>query len=157
MTVKRRESEKDPFFMIFPWGKVSGLLFLFLFMLFFVYRLSETAGFHVNRACFVAIITSVVAGVCGLYPVCSAWGRDVYGVLIGVMVGSVSRLVVTGLGVAIITCFTATHRSWFILFLGIYYAAFMAADTWIALWVLRNSDMKERKQRVHGNVWDMFG
>jgi hypothetical protein len=154
--VNHKAEYKEPFFMIFPWGKVFGLLCLFLFGACFVYRLSEAGGVHVSRACFVAIVTSVVAGVCSLYPICKSWGRDVYSVLIGVMIGAVVRLLITGVGVAIITFFTATHRSWFIVFLGVYYIAFMVADTWLALWVLKNSELNEQK-KVHGNIWDIVG
>ncbi len=154
MSVKRKQPE--PFFMIFPWGKVGWMLFLVVFGAMFVYRLSATGGAHVNQACLFAMIVASAAGIAGFYAVGKTWGRDVYWVLAGVMIAAAIRLLIGGGGVAIITVFTDIHRSWFILFLGIYYAAFLAVDTWLALWILRNSEMKDREPRIHGNVWDMF-
>ncbi len=149
--------QREPFFMVFPWGKVAGLLFLLSLGSMLVYRLSQTGGVHVNRACLFAMIVAGLAGAAGVYTVGKTWGRDVYWVLAGVMIAAAVRLLISGGGVAIITFFTDIHRSWFILFLGVYYLAFLAADTWLALWILRNSDMKEREQRIHGNLWDIFG
>ncbi len=142
--------------MVFPWGKVAGMLFLVVLGVMFVYRLSETGGAHVNQSCLFAMIVAAAAGLLGLYAIGKTWGRDIYWVLTGVMLACVIRLLIGGVGVAIITFFTSVHRSWFILFLGVYYLGFLAVDTWFALWVLRNSELKDRKQRIHGNVWDML-
>ncbi len=146
----------SPFFMIFPWGKVAGMLFLVSLGAMFIYRLSETGGAHVNRACLFSIIVAAAAGLLGLYAIGKTWGRDIYWVLTGVMLACVIRLLIGGVGVAIITFFTSVHRSWFVLFLGVYYLGFLAVDTWFALWVLRNSELKGREQKIHGNVWDML-
>ncbi len=154
MSPKRQQS--DLFFMIFPWGKVAGMLFLVVFGAMFIYRLSETGGAHVNRACLFSMIVAATAGILGLYAVGKTWGRDIYWVLTGVMLACVIRLLIGGVGVAIITFFTNVHRSWFILFLGVYYLGFLGVDTWFALWVLRNSELKNRKRKIHGNIWDMF-
>ena len=143
--------------MIFPWGKVGWMLFLVVFGTFFVYRLSEAGGVHVNQACFYAMIVAVVAGISGFYAIGKTWGRDVHWVLTGVMIAAAIRMLISGGGVAIITFFTDIHRSWFILFLGIYYIAFLAVDTWLALWILRNSEMKDQERRIHGNLWDIIG
>ena len=142
--------------MVFPWGKVGWMLFLTVFGAFFVYRLSETGGTHVNQACLFAMVVAATAGIASFYAIGKTWGRDVYWVLMGVMIAAAIRLLIGGGGVAIITLFTDIHRSWFILFLGIYYLAFLAVDTWFALWVLRNSEMKDQERRIHGNVWDML-
>lgn len=72
------------------------------------------------------------------------------------MIAAVIRMLISGGGVAIITFFTDIHRSWFVLFMGIYYVAFLTVDTWLALWILRNSELKERERRIHGNMWDLF-
>lgn len=152
-----KKEQTDPFFMIFPWGKVAGMLFLVVFGVMFVYRISETGGAHVSRACLFAIIVSFVAGIVGLYAIGKTWGRDVYWVLMGVMLAAAIRLLIGGAGVAIIASFTNVHRTWFVLFLGIYYLAFLAVDTWFALWTLRNSEIKDQERKIHGNVWDMLG
>ena len=151
-----KKEQPSPFFMIFPWGKVAGILFLMVFGAMFVYRLSETGGEHVNRACLFAMIVAGVAGITGFYAIGKTWGRDVHWVLAGVMIAAAIRLLIGGGGVAILTFFTSVHRSWFVLFLGVYYLAFLAVDTWFALWVLRNSEIKNRERKIHGNVWDML-
>jgi hypothetical protein len=151
-----KKEQPSPFFMIFPWGKVAGMLFLVVLGAMFVYRLSETGGIHVTRACLFSMIVAGVAGITGFFAIGKTWGRDVHWVLIGVMIAAAIRLLIGGAGVAIIASFTSVHRSWFILFLGIYYLGFLAVDTWFALWVLQNSELKDREQRIHGNVWDIF-
>lgn len=155
MRAKNRQPE--PFFLIFPWAKMAGSLFLVALGAMFVYRISQTGGAHVNEACLLAMIVAGAAGAAGIYAVGKTWGRDVYWVLTGVMIAAAIRLLISGSGVAIITFFTDIHRSWFVLFLGIYYLAFLAVDTWLALWILRNSRVKDQERRIHGNLWDMFG
>lgn len=151
------QQKRDPFLLIFPWGKVSGFLFLLFFGMFFSYRISETGGFHVKQACLAAIIIAGLAGISGFYVIGKTWGQDVYAVLIGNMIATAIRLLICGCGVAIITRFTDIHLSWFILFVGVYYITFMAVDISFSVWVLRNSDIKEQKERLHGNLWDIFG
>ncbi|MHC4551575.1 MAG: hypothetical protein ACYSUT_02245 [Planctomycetota bacterium] len=152
----RKNQEKHPFFMIFPWGKVAGLVFLLIFAVILVYRISETGGLHVSRACLSAMIISLIAGLTGLYVISEMWGKDVYWVLAGVMIAAAIRLLISGAGTAIITFFMDIHRSWFVLFLGVYYIVFLTADTWLALWILRNSNTNKQEHEVHGNLWDMF-
>ena len=157
MTARSRKKEiKEPFFMLFPWGKVAGLLFLLLFVAMVIYRLSETGGLHVSRACRTAMIVSVTAGVAGVYVIGEMWRRPVHWVLAGVMIAAAIRLLISGAATAIITFFMDVHRSWYVLFLGIYYILFLAADTSLALWILRNSEIDKREFRIHGNLWDMF-
>ena len=93
----------------------------------------------------------------GVYIISELWGKDLYVVFAGVMTAGVIRLLISGSGFAIISFFMDIHRSWFVLFLGIYYLVFMAVDTWLALWILRNSEFKERKLITNGNLWDIFG
>ena len=157
--MKSRKSPQpaEPFFLLFPWGKVAGMLFMLALVSMVVYRLSQTGGTQVQQACLPAMIVATVAGLAGIYTVSKTWGRDVYWVLVGVMIAAVIRLLISGGGVAIISFFTDIHRSWFVLFLGVYYLAFLTVDTWLALWILRNSEMKDREKPIHGNLWDMFG
>jgi hypothetical protein len=152
--MRSKKTQKEPFFMIFPWCKVAGMLFFGSLMAMIVYRMSESAGEQINRACLLALFVTGLGGLCGIYPISRAWGKEVYGILIGIMVASTIRLLISGVGVAIITFFTNVHRSWFVLFLGIYYLLFMAIETWLGLWVLRNSQLSNRKPSVHGNFWD---
>ena len=130
---------------------------LFFFVSLFVYRLSETGGDHVNRACFAAIITASVAGVCGLYIISKMWRKHIYWVMIGAMFGAVIRLLISGVGTAIITSFTDIHRTWYVCFLGFYYIAFLILDTGLALWILRHSDSGTQEDGFNGNFWDNLG
>lgn len=154
--MSRIDKPQEPFLMIFPWGKVTGIMFLAALLGMVVFRMSQPAGQDVHRACFWSFIVTGVAGACGIYPVSKAWGKEAYGVLIGIMIASVIRLLISGAGVAIIAFFTNIHRSWFVLFLGIYYLLFLTVETWLAIWVLRNSQLKNREPSIHGNVWDVF-
>lgn len=156
MSPKLSQPQPEPFFMVFPWTKAAGMLFVLSLGVMLVYRLSQTGGAHVHRACFFAMLVAGAAGAAGLYAVGKSWGRDVYWVLTAVIIAAAIRVLIGGGGVAIITFFTSVHRSWFILFLGVYYIVFLAADTWLALWILRNSEIKDGEQRVHGNIWDLF-
>jgi hypothetical protein len=153
--MKKKDKQAEPFLLLFPWGKVGWMLFLTVFWFFFIYRLSETGGAHVNQACLFAMIVAAIAGITGFYAIGKTWGRDVHWVLVGVMIAMVIRMLISGGGVAIIIFFTDIHRSWFVLFLGIYYIAFLAVDTWFSLWILRNSEMNDREQKRHGNFWDI--
>jgi len=152
-----KPKEREPFFMVFPWGKVAWMLFVLLLGAMLVYRLSQTGGSHVDQACLFAMFVAGTGGLAGVYTIAKTWGRDVYWILGGVMIAAAIRLLISGGGVAIITLFTDIHRMWFILFLGVYYLAFLLLDTWLALWILRNSEITERERRIHGNLWDMFG
>lgn len=140
--------------MLFPWGKMAVVFVLFLLGALFVYRLSETGGIHVNRACLAAIITAGLAGSAGLYVIGKMWRKEVYWVLMGAMIGAVIRLLISGLGTAIITTFTDIHRSWYILFLGIYYVAFIVLDTGLALWILKHSRSGKQDHGINGSFWD---
>lgn len=151
-----RNKQPDPFFMIFPWGKVSLLVLAMLFFAFFIYRLSQIGGVVSSRACLSAIATAGIAGGLGLCVIGKTWRRDVYFILAGTMIAMVIRLLIGGGGVAIIVRFTDVHRSWFVLYLAIYYVAFLAVDTWLAFWILRNSELDKQKKTQHGNLWDIF-
>lgn len=156
--MNKLNDQDQPFFMIFPWMKVAtGIFILFLGMM-VVYRLSETAGTHVNHACLAAFIVTATAGLLGLYVISTMWGKDVYWVLIGVMLAMMIRLLISGGSFAIIIPFTKIKASWYIFFLAIYYLIFLVTDTWFAIWILRHSKLnKERDGRKHGNLWDIFG
>ena len=143
--------------MVFPWGKVAGMLFLVVFGAMFIYRLSETGGAHVNQSCLFAMTVAGVAGITGFFAIGKTWGRDVHWVLVGVMIAAAIRLLIGGGGVAIIVRFTDIHRSWFVLYLGVYYLAFLVVDTWLAVWILRNSELNKQEKNIHGNLWYIVG
>ena len=153
----KKDKQPEPFLMVFPWGKVAiGLLGMLFFGL-LLYRLSQMGGLVSSRACLAAVIVSGIGGGLGLYIIGKTWRRDVYFMLAGAMIAMIIRLLIGGGGVAIIARFTDIHRSWLVLYLGIYYLAFLAVDTWLALWILRNSELNKREKNIHGNLWDIVG
>ncbi|MHC4526157.1 MAG: hypothetical protein ACYSU8_11595 [Planctomycetota bacterium] len=151
---KKNKQKPEPFLLLFPWGKMTGAFLLFLLVSLFVYRLSEAGGIHVNRACLAAIVTATAGGGCGLYVIGKMWRKEIYWVLMGAMIGGVIRLLIGGIGTAIITAFTDIHRSWYIVFLGVYYVAFLVMDTGLALWMLRHSYIGKQEDGRRGNFWD---
>lgn len=152
------KEQRAPFFMIFPWLKVSAGFFIIFLGMMVVYRLSETGGTDIHHACLAAIIVAATSGILGLYVIGTTWGRDAYRVLLGVTAALLIRLLICGTSFAIIIPFTTVHRSWYVLFLMVYYLAFLGMDTWLALWILKNSRINEKdSDQRHGNLWDIVG
>lgn len=154
--MSRRRQNPEPFLMLFPWLRATGLLCFFAFVVIFIFRLSETGGPDSRRACIAAVITILAACLCGLYPLGKIWRSSVHAALIAIMIGSAIRLLIVGAGVAIITLFTQLNKSWYIFYLGVYYVFFMAVDMAFALWMLGHCKKTDNKEQcVHGNMWDM--
>lgn len=144
----------EPLILRFPWFKAFGLLFFLIYNILFIYRISSTAGSEAEQACFAAMITASVSGIIGFYLIIDTWSREMFKLLTAVFIALSVRLLTCAIGVAIIILFTGINRSWFVLFLAIYYFAFLSADTCLALWILRNSDIKVKKELIHGSLWD---
>jgi len=143
----------------FPYGKLFGWLLLLLIGGMFVYRLSETGGKSTEIACLWAMGISVSAALAGLVSVYKVWGRALMWVLLGVFLSGAIRLLIGAVGVVIIIAFTATDKMSFVGFLALFYVVFLAMDTWLALWVLRNTKIEDENKTmaIHGNVWDIVG
>ena len=143
----------------FPYGKFSGLMTILVIGSLFVYRLSETGGKSSQNACLSAMAVSFLAAFVGLIPIYKAWGKDLLWVLTGVFLSSVIRLLIGFFGVVIMALFTDLLRMHFVGFLGLFYVAFLAIDTWLALWILRNTKVEkddDQETAVHGNIWDII-
>ena len=153
--MSRRPKYPQPFFMIFPWIRTAGLLFLLTFIVIFIFRLSETGGPESGRACIAAIITSVTAAVCSIYPVGKVWRKEILAVLTAVMIGSAIRLLIGGTGLAIIAFFTQINKIWYIFYVVIYYILFMTVDTAFAIWMFDYCRKDNKERSIHGNLWDM--
>jgi hypothetical protein len=79
-------------------------------------------------------------------------------VALGVFLSGVIRMLIGFLGVAIIIIFTDIQRIQFVGFLALFYAAFLAIDAWLGLWLLRHTDIEEAENQeaaIHGNIWDI--
>jgi hypothetical protein len=152
------KKQQAPFFLIFPWFKVAAGAFIIFLGMMVVFRLSEASATHINHACLAAMIVAATSGFLGFYVIGKTWGRDAYGVLLGVMMALIIRLLISGTSFAIIIPFTKIHRSWYVLFLIVYYLAFLGMDTWFALWILKHSQIKDKgNDQRHGNLWDVIG
>ena len=143
---------------VFPAKKLCGWIVLLVIGGVFVYRLSETGGKQCQMACLAAAMTSFFAAITGLIPVYKVWGKDLLWVLLGVFISGLIRLLIALCGAGIIIFFTAVSRIQYVGFLAIYYIAFLAIDTWLALWVLNNvkNEHKDQETVVHGNIWDII-
>lgn len=145
----------------FPFGRLFGWVLLLMVSGMFVYRLSETGGRICQTACLWAAGISLFAGAAGLIPVYKVWGKDLFWVILGVFLSGATRLLIGFLGVVIIIFFTDIQRTRFVGYLALYYTALLAFDTWLALWVLRNTKIEEKDDEqetaVHGNLWDVIG
>lgn len=143
----------------FPYGKFSGLMIILVIGSLFIYRLSETGGKPSQNACLSAMAISFLAAFVGLIPIYKAWGKDLFWVLISVFLSSAIRLLIGFLGAVIIILFTDILRTQFVGFLGLFYVASLAIDTWLALWILRNTKVDkddDRETVIHGNIWDII-
>lgn len=143
----------------FPFGKLCGWIILLVVGGMFVYRLSETGGKPAQAACLWALGTSLLAGAGGLIPVFKVWGKELMWVLLGVFLSGAIRLLIGFLGVVIIIFLTDIHRMQFVGFLALFYVTLLSFDTWLALWVLRNTKIKDEEQEtaVHESIWDIIG
>jgi hypothetical protein len=143
----------------FPYGQLCGAAGLIGIGGVFVYRLSETGGKTSETACLWAIVIALAAAAIGVVPIIKTWGRQLLWVLLGFFLSGVIRLLIGALGVGIIFLFTSIDRIQFVGFLAFFYTAFLAADTWLALWILRNTRIENEIQEtaIHGNVWDFIG
>jgi hypothetical protein len=143
----------------FPSVRFSGLMVLMVIGGLFVCRLSETGGKPSQMACLSAMAVSFLAAIIGLLPIYKVWGKDLFWVLMGVFLSSVIRLLIGFLGAVIIILFTKLLRTHFVGYLGLFYAAFLAIDTWLGLWILRNTKVNkddDRETAIHGNIWDII-
>lgn len=143
----------------FPYGTLFGWLIALVFGGMFVYRLSEMGGKPSQVACLSAMGISFLAAFVGLIPVYKAWGKDLLWLLVGVFLSSVIRLLIGLVGAVIIILFADSLRTQFVGFLGLFYVAFLAIDTWLALWILRNTKVdkeKDQEAAIHGNIWDII-
>lgn len=151
---RRREAE-----IRFPYAKFSGWMVFLVIGSLFIYRLSETGGKSAQTACLSAMAISFLAAFLGLIPIYKAWGKDLFWVLISVFLSSTIRLLIGFLGAVIIILFTDILRTKFVGFLGLFYVALLALDTWLALWILRNTKVNkdgDQETVVHGNIWDII-
>jgi hypothetical protein len=153
----RRRKEKA---VVFPVKNLCWWIVLLVIGGTFVYRLSETGGKQCQAACLAAVTTSFLAAIIGLIPVYKVWGKDLLWVFLGVFISGVIRLLIALCGTGIIIFFTTLSRIQYVGFLAIYYIAFLAIDTWLALWVLNNvkNDHNDQDQEkvIHGNIWDII-
>ena len=143
----------------FPLGKLFGWMIGLSVGGMFVYRLSETGGRASQTACLWALAVSLLSGLAGLIPVYKVWGKELFWVLIGVFLSGVIRLLIGIIGVVIIILFAAIERTQFVGFLALFYVALLLFDTWLALWVLRNTKVEKdnnQETAVHENMWDII-
>lgn len=141
----------------FPYGRLFCLAGLLVIGGMFVYRLSETGGKMSQIACLCAVAISLISALAGLIPIVKTWRREILWVLLGFFLSGIIRLLIGVLGIVIIILFTNIQRIQFVGYLILFYAVFLAADIWLALWCLQNTRIEKQETAVHGNIWDIIG
>ncbi|MBP8605364.1 MAG: hypothetical protein KBI46_05935 [Phycisphaerae bacterium] len=141
----------------FPFGRLVFFTGLLAVGGMFIYRLSETGGQMSQTACLSAAAVSLLSALVGIIPVVKTWRRELLWVLLGFFLSGIIRLLIGTLGVVIIILFTKIQRIQFIGYLALFYTAFLAADTWLALWILQNTRIQKQETAVHGTIWDIIG
>lgn len=109
-----------------------GLAVLFLGLVFiFVYRYCEQAGPGASKSCIVAMIGAVAAGVAAVWPIIESFRKDARRMIMSVFIAGATRLLIGFVVVVIILSFMTVSLGWFLGCYGIFYAAFVAVDTWL--------------------------
>jgi hypothetical protein len=106
-------------------GFFLGLVFLF------VYRYCEQAGTVAQKSCVAAMIGSLVAGAAVFWPVLGSYHKDTQRMVMSIFIAGVIRLLIGFIAVVIILFSMTVSVGWFLGCYGIFYAAFVTADTWL--------------------------
>ena len=153
----RNKTPAERFFLNPPWRPAAGLgLFagVCVFILFFIGGLLGEEGTAASRA---GVLLSCAAGLAGIWPIVSAWGRSGWRIVSRVFAGAAVRMLIGLAGVIIIFAFTDIHRIWLLLFMGLAYPVFLGIDTAAAVWLLKHAAWEDNNAMVHDNIWDTVG
>jgi hypothetical protein len=110
-----------------------------------VYQYSGQNGIDARYSCIMAMAAAVVSGIAGLWPTMAMAGQEPEKIILGVFwVGAIRLLIGLPL-VAIILLMMSVSRSWFLGCYGVFYAAFIAVDTWLIVNLLQGRILKKDK------------
>lgn len=129
-----------------PWKALFGSLTAMGICACLFLRLSELGGTHVQEACRVALLVSLAAGLCGLYPVLMALGGSGWNMLLGSFIGSIVRLMIVAAGFVSVVVFTQIHAIWLMVFCGAVYTVVLIVDTLLAIRLIRRKRWNEDEQ-----------
>lgn len=116
-----------------PWKALFGSLAATGICACLLLRLSELGEAHVQEACRAALLLSLAAGLCGLYPVLTALGGSGWSLMTGTFIGSVIRLLVAVVGFVFIVVFTSIDAVWLLVYCGAVYMVVLFVDTLLAI------------------------
>lgn len=135
--MSRKGPASDFFYLCPPWGLLAGVGLFLLFGLSFLQRCSELGGAEVIRACQAGRWAAAAAAAAGLLPMLSGWSRDGFRFLRGFFVGAALRLVLAFGGICLLLWKTSIQPLWLVVFFGVSYGMFIAAETAVILWLLK--------------------
>lgn len=118
-------------------GFFIGLVFLF------VYRYCEQAGTVAQRSCVVAMIGSIAAGIAVFWPILGSSTNDVQERVRSIFIAGATRLLIGFVVVVIIFSFMTVSHGWFLGCYGIFYAAFVAVDTWLIVRLFQGRSLEK--------------
>lgn len=135
--MNRKTPVSDFFYFRPPWGLLAGVGVFLLIGLSFLQRCSELGGPEVIRACQAGRWTAAAAAAAGLLPMLRAWDRDGFRFLRGFFIGAFIRFGLGFGGICLLLLGTSIQPLWLVVFFGLSYAFFTAAETAIVLWLLK--------------------
>jgi hypothetical protein len=113
------------------------------FMFLAVYQYSGRAGTDARYSCVVAMVAAAVSGIAGLWPTLAMAGQEPEKIIAGVFLVGAIRLLIGLPSVAIILFLMSVSRGWFLGCYGVFYAAFMAVDSWLIVSFLQGRVLKK--------------
>ena len=109
------------------------------------YQYSGQDGSAARQGCIMAMIAAMVSGVAGLWPDVTMAGQEPQQVIIGVFLIGAIRLLIGLPLIAIILLLMSVSRNWFLGCYGVFYATFVAVDSWLIACFLQGRILKKDK------------
>jgi hypothetical protein len=127
---------------VLTWTVVAGIVLGFVFLL--AYRYCEQVGSEAKKGCLAAGLAAAAGGVGAFWPLGRAWwNQKPEGMVTGIVLGGAIRLLMGFVGVVIIILFTHISRVWFLGCYGLFYMAFLLADSWMVVRLFHHCSLKE--------------
>ncbi len=127
---------------------------VFLALVFiFVYRYCEQAGELARRSCVAAMIGSIIAGATALGVVLTGIWQESHKVVVSVMIAGAVRLLIGFIAVAVTLHFVMVSYGWFLSCYGIFYTAFVIADTFLIVRLFKGRVSEKDDAHYEHVVW----
>ena len=112
-------------------------------------RFSEQHGQMARSGCLKAIGLSVFAAIAGIIPFLVSKKKNVNKLFISLIIGAVIKVLLTGIGVVVITVIAAKEqRYWFLVFTAVFYLLFLVIETSEAVFCVRKLEFENDNESV---------